>query len=39
MDVVLLPNVGSVKSTHAAIKKLNMEKILIGGHPMAGSEK
>ena len=39
-DDCIITDVGSVKSNiHAAIKKLNMEKNFIGGHPMAGSEK
>lgn len=36
----LITDVGSVKKTiHDAVRRLNMENIFIGGHPMAGSER
>lgn len=39
-DDIILTDVGSVKQPiHKVIKKLNLDKCFIGGHPMAGSEK
>ncbi len=36
----ILTDVGSVKTgIHKEVKRLNIEKYFIGGHPMAGSEK
>ena len=36
----IITDVGSVKGNiHQAVKKLDMESMFIGGHPMAGSEK
>lgn len=39
-DDCIITDVGSVKGNiHEAVKTLDMEKMFIGGHPMAGSEK